>query len=82
MTIFTTTFWADTAERAIKTVAQSILSLWLVADQLLNILTVDWVQTAGVALGAGAISVLTSIVSASITSNDSASLAVKSVPKG
>jgi len=81
MSLFTTKFWADTAERAVKTVAQTVLSLWLVGDQLFNIMTVDWTVTAGVAIGAGAISVLTSVVSATVTSSDSASLAVKTVDK-
>lgn len=81
MSLFTTKFWADTAERAVKTVAQTVLSLWLVGDQLFNILTVDWTVTAGVAIGAGVISVLTSVVSATVTSSDSASLAVKTVDK-
>lgn len=81
MSLFTTKFWADTAERAVKTVAQTVLSLWLVGDQLFNIMTVDWTVTAGVAIGAGVISVLTSVVSATVTSSDSASLAVKTVDK-
>lgn len=32
MTYFTKSFWMDAIERAIKTVAQSILSLWLLGD--------------------------------------------------
>lgn len=81
MTIFTTTFWADASERALKTVAQSILSLWIVADQVFNLLQVNWTQTIGIAVGAGAISILTSIISATVTSSDSASLSVKTLPK-
>lgn len=82
MTIFTTTFWADAAERSIKTVAQSLLALFVVGGQVFNVLTVNWTQALGVAAGAGVISILTSIVSAKITATDSASLAVKTVPKG
>ena len=81
MTIFTTTFWADASERAVKTIAQTVLSIWVVGDGVFNLLTVHWGQTLGIAAGAGAISVLTSIVSATVTSSDSASLAVKTVPK-
>lgn len=81
MTIFTTTFWADAAERSLKTVAQTVLSIWVVGDQVFNLLTVDWPQTLGVAAGAGVISLLTSIISATVTSSDSASLSVKTVPK-
>jgi len=82
MTVFTTTFWADAAERAIKTIAQSVLSIWVVGDQVFNLLNADWGTTLGIAAGAGVISILMSIVSATVTSSDSASLAVKTVPKG
>jgi len=82
MTIFTTKFWADTAERSLKTVAQALLALMVVGDQVFDILTVNWQQALGVAVGAGVISILTSIVSATVTSSDSASLAVKTIPKG
>ena len=81
MTIFTTTFWADAAERSLKTVAQTVLSVWIVGDQVFNLMTVDWGQTLGVAAGAGVISLLTSIISATVTSSDSASLSVKTVAK-
>ncbi len=73
--MFTTRFWADTAERAVKTVAQSLLALFVVGGQVFNLLTVNWQQALGVAAGAGVISVLTSVVSAKVTSTDSASLA-------
>lgn len=81
MTIFTTTFWADAAERSLKTVSQTLLTLFAFGDQGFNLLTVDWNQALGLAAGAGVISVLTSIVSAGLTSSSSASLAVKTVPK-
>jgi hypothetical protein len=81
MTIFTTKFWADAAERAVKTIAQALLALFVVGDQVFNILSVNWNQALGVAAGAGVISILMSIVSAGVTSSDSASLAVKTVPK-
>lgn len=73
----TKVFWLDTAERAIKTVAQTWVTLWLVADQVFNILTVDWKQALGVGLGAGVLSVLTSVASAG--SGNSASLVVDNV---
>jgi Putative lactococcus lactis phage r1t holin len=66
----------DAIERAIKTVAQSILSLWLLGDVVFNLLIVNWAQTAGVAIGAGVISLLMSIVSAKTGDNNSASLVV------
>lgn len=55
-------FWTDAAERAIRTVAQTLLSLWLVGEQLFNVLTVDWKAAFGVAVGAGVLSLLMSIV--------------------
>ena len=67
--MFTTVFWKDAAERAIKTVAQTLLALWLVGDVALNALSVDWTEALGVALGAAVISLLTSIVSAGAVPN-------------
>lgn len=40
----------------------------------MNILTVDWPQALGVSLGAGLLSVLTSITSARVTHQDDPSL--------
>lgn len=81
MTIFTTKFWADAGERALKTIAQSLLSLLVVGDQVFSILNVNFAQAGGVALSAGVISILMSIVTASVTSTDSASLAVNTIEK-
>ena len=67
-------FWAAAFERAIKTVAQTLLSLWLVGDVMFNILTVDWTSALGVAAGAGVISLLTSIVSLPVGDSGSPSL--------
>lgn len=72
-------FWADAIERAVKTVAQTLVSLWLIADAIFNILTVDWKQAFGVATGAGVLSLLMSISSAG--TGNSASLVVDSKVK-
>lgn len=77
MTYFTRTFWLDASERAIKTVAQSILSLWVLGDVVFDLLKVDWRQTIGVAAGAGVLSLLMSIVSAKTSGG--ASLVVDTV---
>ena len=53
-------FWSSTAERAIKTFAQSALAL-LGTDQLISALAINWGEIAGVALLAAILSVLTSI---------------------
>lgn len=81
MSLYTSKFWQDASERAIKTVAQAIISLWLVGDGIFNLLSVDLKQTLGVAAGAGVVSLLTSIVSASVTQTDSASVVVNTVKK-
>lgn len=59
--MFTSAFWAATFERAVKTVAQTLLALWLVGDVALNALTVNWGEALGIALGAALLSVLTSL---------------------
>ena len=82
MTIFNKVFWADAAERAAKSVAQALLLLFGTGQQVFNIFTVNPKQAFGIAGGAAVLSVLTSIVSAKITSSDSASLSVKTISKG
>lgn len=70
--IFTAVFWKKATERAIKTLAQVILSLQGAAS--LDVLTVDWVQTFGVAAGAVLLSYATSVVSATVTKHPSPDL--------
>lgn len=72
--MFTTLFWKDAGERAVKTAAQALLSLWLVGDLAFDLLTVDWGSALGVAAGAAVISVLTSLVSAPAADVGTASL--------
>lgn len=70
--MFTISFWKDATERAIKTFAQFILVLGTAGS--LNVFSVDWQQTLGLALGGLILSYATSIVSAGIGKKDSASL--------
>lgn len=70
--MFTVIFWKDAAERAVKTAAQAIIVLW--GSSQLNLFDVDFGQTAGVAAGMAAVSVLTSIASEKIGTPDTASL--------
>ncbi|GEL20846.1 holin [Pseudonocardia asaccharolytica] len=70
----TIAFWRSAAERSVKTMAQSLLSLWLVGDVLFNLLAVDWPLAGGVSLGAGVISLLTSIASAPVHGDGTPSL--------
>lgn len=59
--MFTAPFWKAAGERAIRTVAQTLLALWLVGDVAFNAVAVDWGQALGVGAGAGILSLLTSL---------------------
>lgn len=60
--LWTREFWAAAAERAVKTVAQTVVAVVGVAGT--GLLSVDWVQTLSVAAAAGLASILTSIADA------------------
>lgn len=66
-------FVKQTVERALKTVAQTLLALWAAAGPL-DVFNINWETSLGVALGAGLISVLTSIASRSVGAPDSPSV--------
>jgi hypothetical protein len=53
------TFWVDTFDRAVSTVAQAAVAV--LTANVTGLLDVDWVQIASVAGLAGAVSVLTSV---------------------
>ena len=72
--MFSALFWKDAGERAVKTAAQALLALWLVGDSVFNLLSVDWATSGGVAAGAAAVSLLTSIASNGLGDRGSASL--------
>ena len=77
MSVLTTkTFWADTAERAIKTFAQ-VAGATIIASGVLGLLDLNYVQILSIS-GLGALlSVLTSIGSAGTGKSNSASLVVE-----
>jgi hypothetical protein len=54
-------FWKDALERAIRSAANALLSLWIVGDVVFNLLEVDWGQAFGIAAGAAVASVLLSL---------------------
>jgi hypothetical protein len=71
--MFTKHFWLDALERAIKTIAQVFLAV-VVEEQFFNAFELDWTQMAGIAVGAGLVSVATSLASSRFGKHDSASL--------
>jgi len=70
--IYTTRFWRSASERAIKTWAQSLVAL--LGAGSVNVLTVGWPEAFGVSVGAGVLSLLTSIASVQVTKHDDPSL--------
>ena len=70
--MFTLAFWKAATERAVKTGAQSVLTVYFVGDVALNAFQADWVNMAGVGLGGVALSYLTSLASAARDGNPSA----------
>jgi hypothetical protein len=73
--MFTKPFLKDMVERAIKTIAQTMVAM-LTAGAT-GLLTVDYVNLFSVAGLAGLVSILTSIGSSTIGSSNSASLVVE-----
>jgi len=59
MKIFSLEFWSYAGERAIKTVAQSAIAF--LGTGSMGLFTIDWVSLASVSLGAGFLSILTSV---------------------
>lgn len=60
--MFTKTFWLDAAERAVKTFAQALLSIFIVSG--VTVLNADWATALATAGTAVLVSLLTSLVSA------------------
>jgi len=58
--MFSIQFWQYAGERAIKTVAQAALAF--LGTGTVGLFTIDWYSLASVSLGAGLLSILTSIV--------------------
>ena len=59
--MITIQFWASALETAIKAAAAAALAI-IGSDQLITASAIDWTQVGGVALLAGIVSILTSIV--------------------
>lgn len=58
--MWTADFWKATAERALRTVAQVLLTAW--GAGAVNAIDIDWLQALGLAGGAALVSVLMSLV--------------------
>jgi hypothetical protein len=61
MKFFSYAFWSYAGERSIKTVAQAAIAF--LGSGSLGLFAIDWAGLVSVSLGAGLLSVLTSIVS-------------------
>lgn len=73
--MFTRTFWFDVLERALKSAAQMVLVGLALSDSgPVNGFGLDWGLALGFAAGGAAASVLTSIASAPVGGNGTASL--------
>jgi hypothetical protein len=70
--MWTKSFWKQAAERATKSAAQALVLLWA-GDGVFNSFTVNAGEAAGIALGAAALSVLTSIVTSGVGEKNSPS---------
>jgi hypothetical protein len=73
--MYTINFWKDAAERAVKTGAQSLILFWF-ADTtgLTDALGLDWLGGLGIFLAGVLLSLLTSIVSAPVSTKGTASM--------
>lgn len=58
--MFTLEFWNYAGERAIKTVAQAAIAY--LGTGTIGLFEIDWYSLASVSLGAGLLSILTSII--------------------
>ena len=61
MKFFSLEFWSYAGERALKTVAQAALAF--LGSGSIGLFAIDWVSLASVSLGAGLLSVFTSVIS-------------------
>ena len=60
MKFFSREFWSYATERAVKTVAQSAFAF--LGTGSMGLFAIDWVSLASVSLGAGLLSILTSVI--------------------
>ncbi len=71
--MFTKSFWLEAIDRGVKSAAQAVVLIWGVAEGF-DLFDADFANVGGIALGALALSVLTSLISAPFNQKGSASL--------
>jgi hypothetical protein len=72
--MFTKAFWTATIERAVKTGAQLVASVYVVGDRITDKFTFDWGDLLQLAAGGAVASLLTSLASIPLSTGDSPSL--------
>lgn len=72
--LYTRKFWQDALERAVSTFVQASVGLWLLSQNVTDILAVNWLAGLSVGLVAGVFSLLKSLYAATKNETDSASL--------
>lgn len=75
----TKTFWMETLERAVKTLAQSLIAA-IGAGAAVPVWELGWAEILGIALTATVLSVLTSIASAGTGTPDTPSIVAPTAP--
>jgi hypothetical protein len=72
--MWTVTYWKDLGERVVASFAGGVLGSWLIVDETLNLLEVDWGVSLGFGLGAAAVSLLKGLAAKALGNPESASL--------
>lgn len=62
-------WWRDVGERALRTFAQAFVAAIVIGENGVDLLAIDWAQSASLAGGAALVSVLTSIGTHTVTGN-------------
>jgi hypothetical protein len=62
--VFTVPFWISSAERALRTVAQTAVAL--IGVDLVSVVDIQWQYVAGVSATAGILSILTSVAASGV----------------
>jgi len=82
MSIYTLEFWKSAGERAVKTLAQSIVASVTVLGVPVGFQDINWIAVASIAGVAAVISILTSIISAGATGDISLTRSEYIAPTG